>query len=64
LPSVAEDIGRSSDVVKKSGSPQVHVLAKMEAEQPIVQCFRQHVEALNLCRDAQPNAFVLNVLDG
>jgi hypothetical protein len=36
----------------------------MEAEQSVVKRFRQHIEALDLRRDVEPNAFVFNVLDG
>jgi hypothetical protein len=64
LQSVAQDVGRSGDVVQKAGPPQVYVLPKMETEKPIVQRFGELVEALDLRGDAQPNAFVFNVLDG
>ena len=61
---IAEQVGRGGGVIQKARSPQVHVLPKMEAKQSVVKRFRQHIEALDLRRDVQPNALVCNVLDG
>ena len=64
LQCVAEEVGGGGGIVQKARSPQVQVLPKVEAEQSVVKRFRQHIEALDLRRDVEPNAFVFNVLDG
>ena len=40
LHGVAKDVGRSSNIVQKTCSPQINILPKMEAQEPVVERIR------------------------